>query len=55
MKKYAPYSKIMVTGNFALMAGINPIEVHDGILPFTFGHEWVELPNTFGMVNSTAC
>ena len=42
--------RLMVTGNFALMAGINPIEVHEWYLAvYADAHEWVELPNTFGM------
>jgi len=42
--------RLMVTGNFALIAGINPEEVCDWYLAvYADAHEWVELPNTLGM------
>jgi deoxyribodipyrimidine photolyase-related protein len=40
----------MITGNFSLLAGINPKEVHQWYLAvYADAHEWVELPNTIGM------
>lgn len=42
--------RLMVTGNFALIAGIDPAEVHDWYLSvYADAYEWVELPNTLGM------
>ena len=42
--------RLMVTGNFALIAGINPREVHEWYLAvYADAYEWVELPNTIGM------
>ena len=42
--------RLMVTGNFALLAGINPKEVHEWYLAvYADAYEWVELPNTLGM------
>ena len=42
--------RLMVTGNFALMAGIDPHEVHEWYLAvYADAYEWVELPNTLGM------
>ncbi len=42
--------RLMVTGNFALLAGIAPKEVTDWYLAvYIDAFEWVELPNTLGM------
>ncbi len=42
--------RLMVTGNFALIAGIEPRAVCDWYLGvFADAFEWVELPNTLGM------
>jgi deoxyribodipyrimidine photolyase-related protein len=42
--------RLMVTGNFAMLAGIDPHEVHSWYLcVYADAYEWVELPNTVGM------
>jgi len=42
--------RLMITGNFALIAGINPQAVHRWYLEvYADAYEWVELPNTLGM------
>jgi deoxyribodipyrimidine photolyase-related protein len=42
--------RLMVTGNFALLAGISPQAVHHWYLSvYIDAFEWVELPNTLGM------
>jgi deoxyribodipyrimidine photolyase-related protein len=42
--------RLMVTGNFALLAGIAPKEIEDWYLAvYADAFEWVELPNTHGM------
>lgn len=42
--------RLMVTGNFALIAGIDPHAVHEWYLSvYADAFEWVEAPNTVGM------
>jgi deoxyribodipyrimidine photolyase-related protein len=42
--------RLMVTGNFALLAGVDPAEVHVWYLAvYIDAYEWVEAPNTLGM------
>jgi deoxyribodipyrimidine photolyase-related protein len=42
--------RLMVTGNFALLAGVDPAQVHDWYLSvYIDAFEWVEAPNTLGM------
>lgn len=42
--------RLMVTGNFAMLCGIDPAEVHEWYLAvYADAYEWVELPNTIGM------
>ncbi len=42
--------RLMVTGNFALLAGIDPHQVHEWYLSvYIDAFEWVEAPNTVGM------
>lgn len=42
--------RLMVTGNFAMLAGIDPHALHEWYLSvYADAYEWVELPNTVGM------
>ncbi|MEL6664417.1 MAG: cryptochrome/photolyase family protein, partial [Pseudomonadota bacterium] len=42
--------RLMITGNFALLAGIHPDEINEWYLVvYHDAYEWVELPNTHGM------
>lgn len=42
--------RLMITGNFALLAGIDPYVLHEWYLSvYADAYEWVELPNTVGM------
>lgn len=42
--------RLMITGNFALIAGIDPSQVHVWYLEvYADAYEWVEMPNTVGM------
>ncbi len=43
-------NRLMVTGNFALMAGIAPAEIEEWYLcVYADAYDWVELPNVHGM------
>ncbi len=42
--------RLMITGNFAMLIGADPAEVHRWYLAvYADAYEWVELPNTLGM------
>lgn len=42
--------RLMVTGNFAMLIGVEPRQVHEWYLAvYADAFEWVELPNTLGM------
>jgi len=42
--------RLMITGNFAMLAGIDPHQVHEWYLAvYADAFEWVEAPNTLGM------
>jgi len=43
--------RLMVLGNFSLLAGLNPVEVNEWyLIVYADAHEWVELPNVSGMI-----
>jgi deoxyribodipyrimidine photolyase-related protein len=43
--------RLMITGNFALLLGIEPGQIEDWyLLVYLDAYEWVELPNVHGMV-----
>ena len=43
--------RLMVLGNFALIAGINPKQINEWFLiVYADAYEWVELPNVTGMI-----
>jgi len=42
--------RLMITGNFALLAGLSPAQVEEWyLIVYADAYEWVELPNTHGM------
>ena len=42
--------RLMITGNFAMLIGVDPKQVHEWYLAvYIDAFEWVELPNTLGM------
>ena len=42
--------RLMVTGNFALLSGLDPVAVHEWYLAvYADAYEWVEAPNVIGM------
>jgi deoxyribodipyrimidine photolyase-related protein len=42
--------RLMVTGNFAMLAGVDPHAVHEWYLAvYADAYEWVEMPNVLGM------
>jgi deoxyribodipyrimidine photolyase-related protein len=42
--------RLMVTGNFAMLAGVDPKALHEWYLAvYADAYEWVEIPNTLGM------
>lgn len=42
--------RLMITGTFALLAGVDPHQLHEWYLAvYTDAYEWVEAPNTLGM------
>ncbi|MEM8859365.1 MAG: cryptochrome/photolyase family protein, partial [Chloroflexota bacterium] len=42
--------RLMITGNFALLTGIDPVYVNEWyMIVYADAFEWVELPNTHGM------
>ncbi|VXC62905.1 (6-4) photolyase [Enterobacterales bacterium 8AC] len=46
--------RLMIVGNFALLAGLAPAQVHEWYLGiYIDAFEWVELPNTLGMSQFT--
>ena len=42
--------RLMITGNFALLAGLDPVQVDEWyLIVYADAYEWVEMPNTRGM------
>ncbi len=42
--------RLMLTGNFAMLAGVDPAALHEWyLIVYADAYEWVELPNTLGM------
>lgn len=42
--------RLMITGNFAMLIGVDPKQIHEWYLAvYADAFEWVELPNTLGM------
>ena len=42
--------RLMVLGNFALIAGLDPVEVNEWyLIVYADAYQWVELPNVSGM------
>ncbi len=42
--------RLMITGNFALLIGVDPKQIHEWyLIVYADAYEWVELPNTLGM------
>ena len=43
--------RLMVIGNFSLLAGLSPAEVNEWyLIVYSDAFEWVEMPNVSGMV-----
>ena len=42
--------RLMITGNFAMLAGVQPQRLHEWyLIVYADAYEWVEMPNTLGM------
>lgn len=43
--------RLMITGNFSLIAGLSPVEVNEWyLIVYADAYQWVELPNVTGMI-----
>ena len=43
--------RLMITGNFALLAGLDPAQVEEWyLIVYADAYDWVELPNVHGMI-----